>query len=70
MSVWEHSEDTDNKTWSDSEDMRDLPIGCSDFIKVRENDLLYVDKTVLIDRILSSAERFAYSRAPAGSENR
>ncbi|MGN0098587.1 MAG: AAA family ATPase, partial [Candidatus Methanomethylophilaceae archaeon] len=44
--------------------MRSIPIGVQSFIKVRESDLYYVDKTDLIDTILSDAgtEVFLYTR--------
>ena len=34
--------------------MRNAPIGISDFRKLRESDLLYVDKSLLIDQVLNA----------------
>src|SRR5574344_2194911 len=34
--------------------MRNAPIGMSDFRKSRESDLLYVDKSLLIDQVLNA----------------
>ena len=33
--------------------MREIPVGVHDFIEIRESDMYYVDKTELIDVILS-----------------
>ncbi|MDO5853265.1 MAG: AAA family ATPase [Thermoplasmata archaeon] len=53
MGKTERSEVTVNNGDVDIEDMRVPPIGYDDFIEVRDGDLLYVDKSALIDRILS-----------------
>ncbi len=44
--------------------MRDIPIGVQSFIKLREMDLCYIDKTRLIDDILNDrgTEAFLYTR--------
>ena len=44
--------------------MRSIPIGVQNFVKIRELDLYYVDKTGLIDEILSDSgtEVFLYTR--------
>lgn len=48
----------------DDESMRNAPIGVSDFRKLRESDLLYVDKSPFIDQILrqSGVEVFLFTR--------
>ena len=39
---------------NDEDLMRNAPIGISDFRKLRESDLLYVDKSLLIDQVLNA----------------
>lgn len=50
-------------------DMRQVPIGILDFGKIRDLDLYFVDKTPLIDDILSrrGGPRCSFSPDPGGS---
>jgi hypothetical protein len=42
--------------------MKGLPIGRQDFKSIREEDLLYVDKTELIFRLIDTGRRYFFSR--------
>ncbi|MBR1452796.1 MAG: AAA family ATPase, partial [Candidatus Methanomethylophilaceae archaeon] len=46
--------ENDNIIHSDTECMRDVPIGNDDFMSIRDDDGYYVDKTKLIEDILGS----------------
>jgi hypothetical protein len=41
-----------------------LPIGIQDFVSIREDDFLYVDKTSLIHRLISGSGRFFFLSRP------
>jgi len=41
-------------------DMKDLPIGRHDFRMLRQEDLLYVDKTEVIARLLHGGKRWFF----------